>query len=199
MPLSEHVRVEPRSPSTSAIVAHSNGMWPFALGIQSSPPRACHVVRRAVPPRQQATTCRRAERGRCQFVYVSPVSARPSTFGVSTRPPRVPSPRTQVVQHHVENVRCPGRRHRLQVWLPVRSRVPLVGVDRALEPAAHVPALLAFATIREQTRTDWVAMHRPAWMKRSSGARLQASAKPGRAGRRGNGPRSPPSRSGRRH
>ena len=23
---------QPRSPSTSAIVAHSNGMWPFALG-----------------------------------------------------------------------------------------------------------------------------------------------------------------------
>ena len=79
---------QPRSPSTSAIVAHSNGMWPFALGkpLVASAMQAMPLV---VWLRPVSRDERVGEHNAvvCQFVYVSPVSASLLMFGVSIRPP----------------------------------------------------------------------------------------------------------------
>ena len=79
---------QPRSPSTSAIVAHSNGMCPFELG---NPDAASVIV--AIPFVVWLRPVIRHERvGEhsavvWKFVYVSPCSAIRLMFGVSIRPP----------------------------------------------------------------------------------------------------------------
>jgi hypothetical protein len=79
---------QPRSPSTSAIVAHSNGMWPFEFGkpVVASAMQAMPLV---VWLRPVSKDERVGEHNAvvCQFVYVSPVAASLLMFGVSISPP----------------------------------------------------------------------------------------------------------------
>src|SRR5262245_2488027 len=79
---------QPRSPSTSASVAHSNGMCPLPLGkpVVASAMQAIPLV---VWLRPVSNDDRVGEQRAvvCQFVYVRPLAARRLMFGVSTRPP----------------------------------------------------------------------------------------------------------------
>jgi hypothetical protein len=79
---------QPRSPSTSPIVAHSKGMWPFALGkpLVASAMQAMPLVVWFRPVSREE---RVGEHNAvvCQFVYVSPDAASFLMFGVSIRPP----------------------------------------------------------------------------------------------------------------
>src|SRR5262245_51691783 len=79
---------QPRSPRTSAIVAHSNGIWPLAFGkpVVASAMQAIPFVVWLRPVRsdervgeQRAVVC--------QLVYVNPLEARRLMFGVSMSPP----------------------------------------------------------------------------------------------------------------
>jgi hypothetical protein len=79
---------QPRSPSTSAIVAHSNGICPFELGkpdaasVMVAIPFVVWfrpVIRHDLVGEQSAVVWK--------FVYVSPCSAIRLMFGVSIIPP----------------------------------------------------------------------------------------------------------------
>src|SRR5919198_1466968 len=79
---------QPRSPRTSAIVAHSKGMWPLPFGkpVVASAMQAIPFV---VWLRPVSSDERVGEHNAvvCQFVYVRPLSASRLMFGVSIRPP----------------------------------------------------------------------------------------------------------------
>ena len=79
---------QPRSPSTSAIVAHSNGMCPLEPGnpVVAS---AMHAIPFVVWLRPVSSDERVGEHSAvvCQFVYVSPFAPSRRMFGVSISPP----------------------------------------------------------------------------------------------------------------
>src|SRR6266498_1563892 len=79
---------QPRSPSTSAIVAHSNGMWPFEFGnpVVAS---AMHAMPLVVWLRPVSSDERVGEHSAvvCQFVYVRHVEDKLLMFVVSISPP----------------------------------------------------------------------------------------------------------------
>jgi len=80
---------QPRSPSTSATVAHSNGMCPLEPGnpVVASAMQAMPFV---VWLRPVSSDERVGEHSAvvCQFVYVSPFVARRRMLGVSMNPPQ---------------------------------------------------------------------------------------------------------------
>src|SRR5262245_32976466 len=78
----------PRSPRTSAIVAHSNGMCPLDPG-NPLVASAMHAIPLVVWLRPVSNDDRVGEHNAvvCQFVYVSPRAARRLMFGVSINPP----------------------------------------------------------------------------------------------------------------
>ena len=79
---------QPRSPSTSAMFAHSNGMWPFAFGnpdVASVMQAMLFVVWLRPVIRQDRVGEQSAVVWK--FVYISPCSAIRLMFGVSISPP----------------------------------------------------------------------------------------------------------------
>src|SRR6476619_7502512 len=79
---------QPRSPSTSAIVAHSKGMWPFPFAnpVVASAMQAIPFVVWFRPVRRDERVGEQSAVV-CQFVYVRPPAASRLMFGVSIRPP----------------------------------------------------------------------------------------------------------------
>jgi hypothetical protein len=79
---------QPRSPRTSAIVAHSKGMCPFPFG-KPVVASAMHAMPFVVWLRPVRSDERVGEQSAvvCQFVYVRPSAASLLMFGVSIRPP----------------------------------------------------------------------------------------------------------------
>ncbi len=79
---------QPRSPSTSAIVAHSNGICPFELGkpVVASAMQAIPFVVWLRPVRRDERVGEQSAVV-CQLVYVSPPAASLLKFGVSIKPP----------------------------------------------------------------------------------------------------------------
>src|SRR3954463_15713898 len=79
---------QPRSPSTSAIVAHSKGMWPFEFGkpVVASAMQAMPFVAWLRPVSNDERVGEHSAVV-CQFVYVSPDAASLLMLGVSISPP----------------------------------------------------------------------------------------------------------------
>ena len=79
---------QPRSPSTSARFAHSNGMWPFAFG-KPDVASVMHPMPLVVWLRPVSRHDRVGEHSAVvwKLVYASPRSAMRLMFGVSIRPP----------------------------------------------------------------------------------------------------------------
>ena len=79
---------QPRSPSTSASVPHSNGMWPFWFG-KPADASVMHAIPLVVWLRPVSRHARVGEQSAVvwKFVYVRPRSAIRLMFGVSISPP----------------------------------------------------------------------------------------------------------------
>ena len=79
---------QPRSPSTSAIVAHSNGMCPFEFG-KPDAASVMHAIPFVVWLRPVSRHDRVGEHSAVvwKFVYMRPWSAIRLMFGVSISPP----------------------------------------------------------------------------------------------------------------
>ena len=142
VPLAEHVRVPP----TLAEDLGERGAleWDVPVRVRVTRCGLCdagHPVGGVVAPGQQRGARRRAERGRV------PVGVGEAGAGqlvdvrcLDQAAPRLHRREADVVQHDVEHAWCARRRDRLQVRLPVGSRVPLVELDLALELLAHLLA-----------------------------------------------------------